>query len=92
MLKAGGGEDLVSVTYWMTGSTRKYPVVCAYAGKDSVVGIAQFAKLEDAMIENYIPYDFVYFRNGNHTDITKEKDETKYNEFVNKILTRLAAI
>ena len=92
MLKAGGGEDLVSVTYWMTGSTRKYPVVCAYAGKDSVVGIAQFAKLEDAMIENYIPYDFVYFRNGNHTDIAKEKDETKYNEFVNKILTRLAAI
>ena len=67
-------------------------MVCAYAGKDSVVGIAQFAKLEEAMTSKGIEYDFVYFKNGNHTDIKKEKDEEKYNEFVNKILTRLAAI
>jgi acetyl esterase/lipase len=92
MTKVGGGEDQVSVTYWMNQSTNSYPIVCAYAGKDSVVGIAQFAKLEEAMINKSIDYDFVYFKNGNHTDIKKEKDETKYNEFVNKILTRLAAI
>ncbi len=92
MTKVGGGEDQVSVTYWMNQSTNSYPIVCAYAGKDSVVGIAQFAKLEEAMINKSVDYDFVYFKNGNHTDIKKEKDETKYNEFVNKILTRLAAI
>ena len=92
MLKVGGGEDLLSVTYWMNNSTKRYPIVCAYAGRDTVVGIAQFAKLEESLIYNFIDYDFVYFRNGNHVDITKEKDEAKYNEFVNKILTRLQAI
>ena len=92
MLKVGGGEDQVSVTYWMNSSTQKYPMVCAYAGRDTVVGIAQFAKLEQAMIANGIDYDFVYFRNGNHIDITKEKDEAKYNELISKVLTRLSAI
>ena len=92
MLKAGGGEDQLSVTYWMNATTDKYPMVCAYAGRDSVVGIAQFAKLEQTMIAKGVDYDLVYFRNGNHIDITKEKDEEKYNQFVNKILTRLAAI
>ena len=94
MTKAGGGEDQLSVTYWMNASN-KLPVVAAYAGKDSVVGIAQFAKLEEAFIANGYSssdYDFVYFRNGNHTDISKEKDATKYNEFVNKIMARLTAI
>lgn len=92
MTKVGGGEDQVSVTYWINLSSNKYPMVCAYAGKDTVVGIAQFAKLEEAMTAKGIDYDLVYFKNGNHTDIKKDKDEAKYNDFVNKILARLAEI
>ena len=92
MTKVGGGEDQVSVTYWINESTNNYPIVCAYAGKDTVVGIAQFAKLEETMINKGIDYDYVYFKNGDHTDIKKEKDEAKYNEFVNKIITRLESI
>ena len=91
MLKVGGGEDQLSVTYWMNASNI-YPMVCAYAGRDTVVGIAQFAKLEESLIANGASYDYVYFRNSDHTEITKEKDETKYNEFVNKIVTRLETI
>lgn len=93
LLAVGGGEDQVSVTYWLGQKpANRVPVVCAYAGKDSIVGIAQFAKLETALTTYSIDYDFVYFRNGDHTDISKEKDETKYNQFVSKILTRLQAI
>ena len=94
MLKAGGGEDLLSVTYHMS-SSNKTPVICAYAGMDSVVGIAQYAKLEKAFIDcgyTSSEYELVYFRDSNHTEINKEKDEVKYNQFVNKILTRLQAI
>jgi len=92
MTKVGGGEDQVSVTYWMNQTTNSYPMVCAYAGKDTIVGIAQFAKLQAAMDVKGIDYDYVYFRNSGHTQISKENDETKYNEFVNKVLTRLESI
>ena len=92
MTKVGGGEDQVSVTYWMNQTTNNYPMVCAYAGKDTIVGIAQFAKLQAAMDVKGIDYDYVYFRNSGHTQISKEDDETKYNEFVNKVLTRLESI
>ena len=84
MTKNGGGEDQLSVTYWMN-STNKIPMVCAYAGKDSIVGIAQFAKLEEALIANSTSYDFVYFKNSDHMEISKEKDETAYTSFLNKI-------
>ena len=92
MTKVGGGEDQVSVTYWMNQTTNSYPMVCAYAGKDTIVGIAQFAKLQAVMDVKGIDYDYVYFRNSGHTQISKENDETKYNEFVNKVLTRLESI
>ena len=92
MTKANGGEDQLSVTYWMSLATNKYPLVAAYGGKDTIVGIAQYAKLEEAMIANGVDYDYVYFRNSDHIEVTKEKDETNYNLFVDKILTRLSAI
>lgn len=84
MTKAGGGEDQLSVTYWIK-STNKLPIVCAYAGKDSIVGIGQYAKLEHKLDEIGVEHEYFYFRNSNHTDISKEADETAYNGFVNKI-------
>ena len=92
MTKNGGGEDKVSVTYWMNNSTNKYPMVCAYAGRDSVVGIAQFAKLQSVMDAKSITYDYVYFKESDHTEITKEKDETAYNQFLNKIEQKLQSL
>lgn len=91
MSKTNGGQDLLSVTYWINKSSAKYPMVCAYAGMDSIVGIAQYARLEKAMNDQSIDHDYIYFRNANHTDISKEKDETHYNQFVSAILARLAA-
>ena len=91
MTNDGGGEDQLSVTYWMN-STNKIPMVCAYAGQDSIVGIAQFAKLEKAMMDNDISYDFVYFKNSDHMEISKEKDETAYNSFLSKIETKCQAL
>lgn len=84
MTKAGGGEDQLSVTYWIK-STNKLPIVCAYAGKDSIVGIGQYAKLEQKLDEVGVEHEYFYFRNSNHTEISKEADETAYNGFVNKI-------
>lgn len=92
MSKTNGGQDLLSVTYWINKSSNpsKYPMVCAYGGKDAVVGIAQYARLEKAMDDNGVDHDYVYFRNANHTDISKEFDETHYNQFVGAISDRLA--
>ena len=84
MLKVGGGEDLLSVTYWIN-SVNKIPMICAYGGRDSVVGIAQYARLEHALDANSIEHEFFYFKNSDHTEITKAKDETNYNAFLNKI-------
>ena len=92
MTNNGGGEDQLSVTYWMNNSTNKIPMVCAYAGQDSIVGIAQYAKLEKAMIDNSIPYEFEYFKNSDHIEITKEKDATAYDSFLNKIETKCQAL
>ena len=84
MTKPGGGEDLLSVTYYMN-ATNKFPMVCAYAGKDSIVGIAQYARLQTAMDTYGIDYEYYYFKNSDHTEITAEKDATAYNGFVNKV-------
>ena len=92
MTKNDGGEDQLSVTYWMNNSTNKIPMVCAYAGQDSIVGIAQYAKLEKAMMDNSIPYEFEYFKNSDHIEITKEKDATAYDSFLNKIETKCQAL
>ena len=84
MTKAGGGEDQLSVTYWMS-STNNFPIVCAYAGKDSIVGIGQYARLETALNANSIQHEMFYFRDSDHTEISKEKNETAYTNFINKI-------
>ena len=84
MTQVGGGEDQLSVTSWIS-ATNNYPIICAYAGKDSIVGINQYATLEAKLDEFGIEHPFYYFKDGNHTDISKEKDETNYNAFVSKI-------
>ena len=84
MTKAGGGEDQLSVTYWIN-STNKIPMICAYGGCDSVVGIAQYARLEHALDLNSIDHEFFYFKDSNHTEITESKDPTNYNAFLDKI-------
>ncbi len=85
LLAADGGEDLLSVTYWINHSTNKYPIVCAYGGKDSIVGIKQYANLQTALDANSITYSYIYFKNSDHTEITKEKDSDKYNQLINQI-------
>lgn len=83
------GEELLSVGYWIDKSTNKIPLICAYAGKDTIVGINQYATLQHVMeLKGYTEgtdYRFVYFPSGGHTDIKKEKDETNYNKFVTYI-------
>ena len=93
MTKNDGGEDQLSVTYWINKNTsNKIPMVCAYAGQDSIVGIAQYAKLEKALMDNSISYDYVYFKNSNHMDISLEKDPTAYTSFLNKIETKCQSL
>lgn len=93
MTNPGGGEDQLSVTYWLNKvGAPTYKIVCAYAGKDSVVGINQYATLQKALEDKGIEKQFTYFKNSNHTEITKEKDETAYDEFIHNINTWCEAI
>ena len=93
MTKAGGGQDQLSVTYWMGVKTaNRYPMVCAYAGKDSVVGVVQYARLETALDSYSINHEFYYFKDSDHTDISAEDDAVAYNGFVNKVAEWCAAI
>ena len=85
MTKVGGGEDLLSVTYWINNSTNNYKMVCAYAGKDSIVGIGQYARLQTALEAKGIEHEYFYFRNSNHTEISEKADATAYNGFVNQV-------
>ena len=85
MTAPNGGEDQLSVTYWMNKGVNKFPMVCAYAGKDSIVGVAQYAKLEQALVDNSIPYEYVYFKDQNHDEIKREKNQEAYDEFISKI-------
>ena len=84
MTKPNGGEDLLSVTHYITDSNN-IPIICAYGGKDMIVGIAQYAALEKALIDHGVDHEFYYFRNSNHTDINDEADPTAYHGFVEKI-------
>ena len=84
MTKAGGGEDLLSVTHWIS-ATNKLPIICAYAGKDSIVGINQYATLETTLKFYSVQREYFYFKNSGHSDISKQADETQYNAFVNKV-------
>ena len=90
MIKDGGGEDQLSVTYWMNHTSNRFKIVSAYAGKDGVVGIAQYAALENALDTLSITHASYYFRNSGHTDIAN--DTTVYNQFVDKISEWCAAI
>ena len=84
MTQVGGGEDLLSVTHYISASNN-IPIICAYAGRDSIVGIAQFAKLEQSLIANGVEYEYFYFKDSDHTEITEEKNPTQYNAFIEKI-------
>ena len=88
MLKAGGGEDQLSVTYWMSPSN-KIPMICAYAGKDPIVGINQFATLQHEMESNGMvkgtDYEFFYFPNSSHEQITDEANHEVYQAFIQKV-------
>ena len=87
MTKANGGEDQISVTYWINKGVNKFPIICAYGGRDAVVGVCQYAKLEKALDDNLVTHEYVYFKESNHTEISKAKDEEKYNDFLSKINT-----
>ena len=84
MTKEGGGEDQLSVTYWMKQGP-KIPIIAAYAGKDSIVGINQYATLQVALEDNSISHEFFYFKNSDHTEISEKADPTTYKAFLDKI-------
>ena len=92
MTKANGGEDQLSVTHYMS-ATSKTRMVCAYAGKDSVVGVNQFATLQTTMDTIGVPYQFTYFRDCGHTDLnTNEAERDAYNEFLGNIIHQCEAL
>ena len=95
MTKPDGGEDQLSVTYWLNSAPTKYPMICAYAGNDHVVGINQFATLQHAMESNAMvkgtDYEFFYFPNSEHDQITSAANPEVYSEFIGKIATWLEA-
>lgn len=85
MTKDDGGQDQLSVTYWINKGINNYGIISAYAGKDSIVGIAQYARLQAALESKVINHQFFYFKNSDHTEITAEKDPTAYGDFIDKI-------
>ena len=94
MTNVGGGQDQLSVTYWIK-ETNKVPMICAYGGKDSIVGINQYATLQAALegagYNMTTQHKFVYFKNCNHTDIDASHDATAYADLIEKIDNWLAA-
>jgi len=84
------GQDLLSVTHYLKTSA-KIPMLCAYAGKDNVVGIGQFANLQKAMEDtSYVKgtdYDYFFFKECGHVDL--DKDAAQYEAFTNKIVNWL---
>ena len=86
MTKNGGGEDMLSVTYWMEHTSNRFPIICAYAGKDTVVGINQFATLQIALDNVNIQYGYTYFQNCKH-QFSEQEDPTNYAKLINQIDT-----
>ena len=88
------GEDLLSVTYYIKLSA-KIPMICAYGGQDSIVGIAQYANLQKALEDkSYVKgtdYEYFYFKTSGHTNLDKAEEAENYNNFVNKIDSWLKA-
>ena len=92
MTKAGGGEDQLSITYWIEHASTLYPIVTAYAGQDSVVGIAQYAKLQTALDNRgFSNYSSFYLPNSQH-QLDPSVDTEQYNAFVNEVDTRCQAL
>ena len=83
------GESLLSVTNYID-SLHNIPMICGYGGHDSIVGIAQYANLQTALQDAGIDHAFYYFKDCGHTDL--DKDETQYNNFMNKIVDWLATM
>ena len=88
------GEKLLSVTNYIT-SANKIPMICAYAGMDTIVGIGQFANLQNALESNgYVKdtdYTYFYFKTAGHINLDKEEEQTTYSAFINQIDTWLKA-
>ena len=81
------GENLLSVTHWITKENR-IRIVSAYAGKDRVVGINQYATLQAALEDAEYPAEdqkYVYFQNAGHTDINAKTDATAYQQLLDYI-------
>ena len=91
MTKDGGGEDLLSITSYIDATTTT-PLIAAYAGQDWTVGIAQYAQLDKALTTYGVTHEMVYFRDQDHTEISEEKNPTKYQEFISRLEAWLAAI
>ena len=93
MTKDEGGEDLLSVTYWINHTTNNFKIICAYAGMDNIIGIAQYAQLEKALDAKGIEHsELHYFKDSNHTEITAKKNPTAYNGFIGEINEWLEAL
>ena len=81
------GQDLLSVTHYMN-SSNKIPMICAYSGKDTVVGVNQYANLQNLLDFYGTEHEFIYFRDCGHTNL--DSDSVNYNLFVNTILDWMA--
>ena len=81
------GQELLSVTTYMTDSN-KIPMICAYAGRDAVIGVAHFASLQSMLDGFGTEYEYFYFKNCGHANL--DTDETTYNAFIAKILNWMA--
>ena len=83
---SNSAEKLLSVTTYVATSA-KIPMLCGYGGQDSIVGIAQFANLQNALeTKGYVKdtdYKYFYFKDCGHTNL--DSDETQYNNFMNEI-------
>ena len=94
MTAPNGGEDQLSVTYWINKASdeSKFPIICAYAGKDSIVGINQYATLQTTLDNKGITYytandhrGYIYFRNSEHSELTESADSTHYHELIDAV-------
>ena len=80
------GEKLLSVTNYISAGN-KIPMLCGYAGKDTIVGIGQFANLQHALENSgyveHTDYEYFYFKECGHTNL--DNDAEQYSNFINKI-------
>ena len=88
---ANSAENLLSVTNYIT-SEHNIPMICAYGGKDVIVGIKQYAKLQTALDLAGIEYEPFYFKDKGHVNIDEKDEEGNrpiYDAFINKIVNWL---